>query len=82
MRSVQKYLNDRNWSLVESIETLGKEKGGFSVSQISLAWLLSKEHITSPIIGPRSLEQLQDNMRAVEVKLTYDDLSLIDKLGE
>ena len=36
--------------------------------------------VTAPIIGPRTLEQVEDNLRAVDVEMTEEDLSRIDRL--
>jgi aryl-alcohol dehydrogenase-like predicted oxidoreductase len=79
--SASRYFTDRNWVLLEKMETLGKNKGGYSISQIALAWLLSNPLVTSLIIGPRSINQLQDNLGAVDVKLDLDEKDLLDKLS-
>lgn len=47
---------------------------GRSVSQIALAWMLSQPVITSPIIGPRSVEQLQDNLGAAGLRLSEEEV--------
>jgi len=78
-RSAQKYFNDANWSLLETMDGLGVEKGGASISQIALAWLLADPLVTSPIIGPRSLEQLQDNLLAADLNLSPDDKQVLDE---
>lgn len=76
--SAQRYFNDRNWKLLSEMEVLGREKGGYSLSQIALAWLLSNPLVTSPIIGPRSLEQLADNLGAAGLRLTPEEKSRLD----
>ena len=45
---------------------------------MALAWLLSDPIVTSPIIGPRTLEQLGDNLGAVGLRLTQDEKELLD----
>ena len=54
---------------------------GVSVAQIALAWLLAKDFVTSVIIGARKLSQLDDNLKAVDVKLTNDDLKALDDVS-
>ena len=61
------------------MDAIGNDKGGRSVSQIALAWLLSDPLITSPIIGPRSLEQLEDNLGAAGLRLTPEEKTLLDE---
>ena len=70
---------EKNWALLDQMETMGKDKGGHSISQIALAWLLSDPVITSPIIGPRSMEQLKDNLGAVGLRLTQEEKKLLDE---
>jgi aryl-alcohol dehydrogenase-like predicted oxidoreductase len=78
-RGAQRYFSDRNWALLEEMGKIGQAKSGASISQIALAWLLSDPLITSPIIGPRSLEQLQDNLAAVDLTLDPDEKKLLDE---
>ncbi len=78
-KGAQRYFNDQNWTLLEKIEVLGQKKDRYSVSQIALAWLLSDPVITSPIIGPRSLDQLEDNLGAVGVRLSAEEKDILDE---
>ena len=84
--SVRRYFNDRNWDLLEKMEILGRkhEVAGnpASISQIALAWMLSNPLITSPIIGPRSLEQLQDNLGAVGLRLNSVEMNVLNEASE
>ncbi len=75
---VKRYFNDRNWTLLEKIEQIGKERGNATLSQVALAWLLSNQLITSPIIGPRTLDQLHDNLGAVGLRLLHEERKLLD----
>ena len=50
-----------------------------SVSQIALAWLLTDPVITSPIIGPRTLEQLTDNLGAAGLRLSVEEKMRLDQ---
>jgi aryl-alcohol dehydrogenase-like predicted oxidoreductase len=78
-KGVQRYFSDQNWDLLDKLEQLGLEQGGKSISQIALAWLLSDPLITSPIIGPRTLEQLEDNLGAIGLRLTGDEKQFLDE---
>lgn len=81
-RGAQRYFNEKNWALLNKIESLGKDKGGYTISQIALAWMLSDPLITSPIIGPRSLDQLQDNLGAAGLRLTNEEKKLLDEISD
>lgn len=80
--SAQRYFKDRNWELLSEMEVLGREKGSYSISQIALAWLLTNPLVTSPIIGPRTLEQLEDNLGAAGLRLTPEEKSRLDTASQ
>ncbi len=51
---------------------------GVSVAQVALAWLLHQPVVTSVIVGAKRPDQLADNLKAVDVVLTADDLHALD----
>jgi aryl-alcohol dehydrogenase-like predicted oxidoreductase len=55
-------------------------KKGCTMAQLSLAWVLGRPGVTSPIIGPRTMEQLEDNLGAIDLPITADDLAKIDEI--
>jgi aryl-alcohol dehydrogenase-like predicted oxidoreductase len=84
-RSASRYFNERNFNLLDQMEAIGREHSGqgqqghaASISQVALAWMLSDPLITSPIIGPRSLEQLQDNLGAAGLRLNAEEKAALD----
>jgi aryl-alcohol dehydrogenase-like predicted oxidoreductase len=52
---------------------------GVSVARIALAWLLHQPHVTSVIVGAKRPDQLDDNLGAVEVALSADELKTLDE---
>ena len=52
-----------------------------TVAQIALAWVAAQPGVTAPIVGPRTLEQFEDNLGALDVTLTQDDFDEIDRLA-
>ncbi len=67
------------WQVLDLLHEMAREKD-CSVSQLSLAWCGSQPGVTAPIIGPRTLEQITDNLGSVAVELTTEDLERIDAL--
>jgi aryl-alcohol dehydrogenase-like predicted oxidoreductase len=67
------------WDVIDLLRTMADEKG-CSVSQLSLAWCGAQPGVTAPIIGPRTFEQLEDNLGAVKVRLEAADFERIDAL--
>lgn len=55
---------------------------GASVAQVSLAWLLTRKAVSSVIIAGRKQEHLSDNISAVDLKLTEEDLAELDDASE
>ncbi len=66
-----------NWAVLEEIEAIADETG-FSPAQVAISWLLHKPVVDSPIIGPRSIAHLEENVGALEVSLTTDHLERIE----
>lgn len=80
--SVKRYFNEKNWALLDTLEEIGIAHGGFSISQVALSWLLSNPLVTSPIIGPRNLDQLRDNLGAVGLELTEIDMRRLNDASD
>lgn len=57
------------------------QKQGCSPSQVSLAWVKDQPAITSPIIGPRTMEQLEDNLGAANVKLSEGEMDQLNEVS-
>ncbi len=81
-KGVERYFKQANWDLLDIMETMGTDKDGKSISQIALAWMLSDPIITSPIIGPRTLEQLHDNLDAVVIRLSKQEKKILDDASQ
>jgi aryl-alcohol dehydrogenase-like predicted oxidoreductase len=64
---------------LERFETLCRELGE-SPANVGLSWLLHQPAVTSPIVGPRTLGQLEDMQRAVELKLAAETLAALDAI--
>jgi len=58
--------------IINTVEKIAKAKG-ISMAQLSLAWIMSQEGVTAPIVGTTSLENLYDLLGAVDVKLTEEE---------
>jgi aryl-alcohol dehydrogenase-like predicted oxidoreductase len=68
---------ERGWRTLEALKAIAREHST-TPSAVALAWLLAKPEVTSVIFGARSLEQLDDNLKAAEVKLSADDVQKLD----
>lgn len=53
---------------------------GEQPADVALAWLVGQTAVTAPIIGPRTMEQLTGSLRALEIKLTDEQLTKLDEI--
>ena len=70
---------DRERPRIEAFEALCDELGE-QPADVALAWLLAQDGVTGPIIGPRTVDQLQGSLRALEVRLDDEALGRLDEL--
>ena len=70
---------DHTWEVLDFLRAMASDKG-CSMSQLALAWNMAQPGVTAPIIGPRTFAQVEDNLQAVHVELTEEDLARIDDL--
>jgi aryl-alcohol dehydrogenase-like predicted oxidoreductase len=68
---------ERSYDLIELIDKVAKRRDASS-AQVALAWLLAKKEVSTVIVGARTVAQLDDNLRATEVKLTAEDMKELD----
>src|SRR6267142_1140674 len=71
---------ERTWNILDMMAPIAKAHG-CSPARVSLGWLLAKPVVTSVIIGAKRLDQLQDNLAAVELTLTQDELRHLDEVS-
>jgi aryl-alcohol dehydrogenase-like predicted oxidoreductase len=67
----------RSYDVVDLLETIGKRREA-TPAQVAIAWLLARKEVSSVILGARTVAQLDDNLKAAEVKLTSDDVKALD----
>ncbi len=72
---------DQCFDIAEAVAAMAKEKN-CTASQLCLAWCAGQPGVTSPIIGPRTIEQIIDNLGSLNVTLTAADLAAIDKVSK
>jgi aryl-alcohol dehydrogenase-like predicted oxidoreductase len=71
---------DRAWACIEVMRRIG-DAHGVSVARVALAWLLHKKHVMSVIIGAKTVEQLDDNLAAVDLALTGGEMAELDAVS-
>jgi aryl-alcohol dehydrogenase-like predicted oxidoreductase len=64
---------------IAAYESFAQERG-WTPSALGLAWLLHKPGVTGPIIGPRTVAQLESAVTALDIHLSDQDLAALDEL--
>lgn len=72
---------DRAFNVIDALEPMAKEKKS-TVAQLALAWLLHQPAVTSVIIGANKMEQLEDNLKSIDVTFTAEELSKLDEVSK
>jgi len=73
------YLNEKTYALVDELEVIARAHDS-TVARVALAWVQAQPGVTSTIIGARRIAQLEDNVKAVDVRLTAEELTRLDAL--
>ncbi len=77
-RMVTKFLNERGYKILEALDQVAK-KYNATPARVSLAWLLANPAITAPIVSATKMEQLNDIIPAVELKLDTASIELLNQ---
>ena len=71
---------DRAWAAIDSLRPIA-EAHGCSPARVALAWLLSRPAVTSVIIGAKRPDQLDDNLAAMDLQLSEDELASLEAVS-
>lgn len=77
---VKQHLTDRNMDIVDGLIKVSKEVGA-TPAQVALVWVQGKPGVASTIIGARTMDQLHDNLKALDVKLSPEHIATLDEIS-
>ncbi|MCW3078991.1 aldo/keto reductase [Segetibacter sp.] len=72
---------EKAFDIIDVMQPIAQQKG-ISVAQLALAWLLHQPAVTSVIIGAKKTAQLEDNIKAVDVQLTAEELEKLNEVSQ
>ncbi len=72
---------EHGYDVVDRLREIGKQHSA-SPAQVALAWLLSRPHVASVLVGASKIDQLDNNIGAAQLELSTDELIALDKLTE
>lgn len=77
--SVQKnYFNDRGWRILDALDKVAANTNS-APAQVAIAWLNTRPEVTAPIASATSIEQLEDLIKAVTLKMNDEDVKVLDE---
>ena len=69
---------ERTWQVIDALRTVAEARG-VSLAVVALAWLVDRPAVSSVILGARTLDQLEDNLRAAGLHLTGEETRILDE---
>ncbi len=75
---VKKYLNERGYKILAALDQVAKTRGA-TPTQVAIAWLLAQPSVTAPIASATNLNQLNELLGAVDIKLDAESLEKLNQ---
>jgi aryl-alcohol dehydrogenase-like predicted oxidoreductase len=79
--SWQTYANERTWDVIDALVEIAEETGR-SPAQVALRWVMQRPGVTAPIVGARTLAQLEDNLKAADSPLSDEHMERLTKVSD
>ncbi|MFC6837631.1 aldo/keto reductase [Halomarina ordinaria] len=80
-RFADRYLSEANFDALDVVRDVAEEVGA-TPAQVSVAWLMHHPQVTAPIVGARTVDQLEENLAADEVSLTDEQFERLAEAKE
>ena len=72
---------DRTWDVIDAAQQIAEARG-VSMAEVALAWVTDRPGVTSTILGARTLEQLDTNLRAADLHLSAEETATLDAASD
>ena len=72
------YYRDSDFDVLDQLISVAKERDRSPI-EVALAWLLNKPYITAPIVGVRSIEQLDQLASSMDIQLSNEEINSLEK---
>jgi aryl-alcohol dehydrogenase (NADP+) len=72
---------DRTWDVIDAVQGIAEARG-ISMAEVALAWVTDRPAVTSTILGARTLEQLDTNLKAAGLHLTPEETAALDAASD
>jgi aryl-alcohol dehydrogenase (NADP+) len=71
----------RAWDVIDAVQKVARERN-VSMAEVALAWVASRPAVTSTILGARTVEQLETNLRAADLRLTIAEIAALEAASD
>jgi aryl-alcohol dehydrogenase-like predicted oxidoreductase len=72
---------ERTWNIIDAVQKVAEDRG-VSMAEVALAWVTDRPAVTSTILGARTTEQLETNLRAADLHLTAEETAALDQASD
>ncbi len=72
---------DRTWDIIEAVQGAAEQRG-VSMAEVALAWVTNRPAVTSTILGARTLDQLETNLKAADLRLSESETTALDAASD
>jgi aryl-alcohol dehydrogenase-like predicted oxidoreductase len=72
---------ERTWNIIDAVQKIAEDRG-VSMAEIALAWVTDRPAVTSTILGARTTEQLETNLRAADLHLAAEEIAALDQASD
>jgi len=77
---VKGYINERGLNILSVCDKIAKVHNA-TIAEVAIAWQIHKPSISTPIVSATSNEQLKSLLRSVDIKLSVEEMTLVDKVS-
>jgi aryl-alcohol dehydrogenase-like predicted oxidoreductase len=71
----------RTWEVIDAVQKVAEDRG-VSMAEVALAWVTGRPGVTSTILGARTLEQLETNLRSADLELSAAEIAALDAASD
>jgi aryl-alcohol dehydrogenase-like predicted oxidoreductase len=72
---------ERTWNIIDAVQKIAEDRD-VSMAEVALAWVTDRPAVTSTILGARTTEQLETNLRAADLHLTAEEAAALDQASD
>ena len=81
MEAYERRGTERTWNVIDAVQKVAEDRG-VSMAEVALAWVTDRPGVTSTILGARTMEQLETNLRAADLHLSAEESAMLDQASD